>query len=60
MLEHDQVGEKHFICKRTARSWDKFNVNWVRLCIIHNKVENTDREREARGRGNVNKNIEGP
>ena len=43
ILENDRVCEKHFVSGRAAKSWDKFNIDWVPTLLLgHNKA--TDRE----------------
>ena len=42
ILENDRVCEKHFVSGRAAKSWDKYDIDWVTtLLLAHKKA--TDR-----------------
>ena len=42
ILENDRVCEKHFVSGRAAKSWDKFNTDWVPTLLLRHK-KGTDR-----------------
>ena len=42
ILENDRVCEKHFVSGRAAKSWDKFNIDWVPTLLLGQKKA-TDR-----------------
>ena len=50
ILENDRVCGKHFVSGKAAKSWDKFNVDWVpTLNLGHNKkTGHTDRDQAAK------------
>ena len=37
ILENDRVCEKHFVSGRAAKSWDKFNIDWVPTLLLGHK-----------------------
>ena len=38
ILENDRVCGRHFVSGKAAKSWDRFNVDWVpTLCLGHSK-----------------------
>ena len=51
ILENDRVCGKHFVSGKAAKSWGKFNVDWVpTLNLGHNKkTGHTDRDQAAKG-----------
>ncbi|XP_068755908.1 uncharacterized protein [Montipora capricornis] len=42
ILENDRVCEKHFVSGRAAKSWDKYNIDWVPTLLLGHKKA-TDR-----------------
>lgn len=60
ILENDRVCFKHFVSGRAAKSWDKFNIDWVpTLELGHEKKQRTNLEtaekRSARARNREQK-----
>ena len=51
VLENDRVCEKHFVSGRAAKSWEKFNIDWVPTSV-EEIIKNWGRN-EVRGRGSV-------
>ena len=48
IFENDRVCEKHFVSGRTAKPWDKFNVDWVpTLNLWHNKKTSVEDRKKA-------------
>ena len=37
ILENDRVCEKHFVSGRAAKSWDKYNIDWVLTLLLGHK-----------------------
>ena len=42
ILENDRMCEKHFVSGRAAKSWDKYNIDWVPTLLLGHKKA-TDR-----------------
>ena len=64
ILENDRVCGRHFVSGNAAKSWDRFNVDWVpTLCLGHSKKEvgpknlekATERSQRARDREQMKK-----
>ena len=48
ILENDRVCEKHFVSGRAAKSWDKYNVDWVPTLLLgHKKATDRAHHKEA-------------
>ena len=48
ILENDRVCEKHFVSGRAAKSWDKFNIDWVPTLLLgHKKATDRADHKEA-------------
>ena len=48
ILENDRVCEKHFVSGRAAKSWDKYNIDWVpTLFLGHKKATDRADHKEA-------------
>ena len=48
ILENDRVCEKHFVSGRAAKSWDKFNIEWVPTLLLgHKKASDRADHKEA-------------
>ena len=48
MLENDPVCEKHFVSGRAAKSWDKYNIDWVPTLLLgHKKATDRAHHKEA-------------
>lgn len=52
ILKNDRVCSKHFVSGKTAKSWDRYNVDWVpTLNLGHNKNVRTVNLEQAEQRG---------
>ena len=48
ILENDRVCEKHFVLGRAAKSWDKYNIDWVPTLLLgHKKATDRAHHKEA-------------
>ena len=48
ILENDRVCEKHFVSGRAAKSWDKYNIDWVPTLLLgHKKATDRAHHKEA-------------
>ncbi|CAH3046558.1 unnamed protein product [Porites lobata] len=48
ILENDRVCEKHFVSGKAAKSWDKYNVDWVPTLLLgHKKATDRAHHKEA-------------
>ncbi|CAH3118147.1 unnamed protein product [Pocillopora meandrina] len=48
ILENDRVCEKYFVSGRAAKSWDKFNIDWVPTLLLgHKKATDRADHKEA-------------
>ena len=48
ILENDRVCEKHFVSGRAAKSWDKYNIDWVPTLLLgHKKATDRAHHNEA-------------
>ena len=48
ILENDCVCEKHFVSGRAAKSWDKYNIDWVPTLLLgHKKATDQAHHTEA-------------
>ncbi|CAH3031998.1 unnamed protein product [Pocillopora meandrina] len=48
ILENDRVCVKHFVSGRAAKSWDKFNIDWVPTLLLgHKKATDRADHKEA-------------
>ena len=48
ILENDCVCEKHFVSGRGAKSWDKYNIDWVPTLLLgHKKATDRAHHKEA-------------
>ena len=53
ILENDCVCEKHFVSGRAAKSWDKYNIDWVpTLFLGHKKPTDRADHKEAAAKRN--------
>ena len=53
ILENDRVCEKHFVSGRAAKSWDKYNIDWVpTLFLGHKKATDRADHKEAAAKRN--------
>ena len=53
ILENDRVCEKHFVSGRAAKSWDKYNIDWVpTLFFGHKKATDRADHKEAAAKRN--------
>ena len=48
ILENNRVCEKHFVSGRAAKSWDKYNIDWVPTLLLgHKKATDRAHHKEA-------------